>query len=201
MPVLNSSTSSYAAVAAVDLTAKKFSGRIDIYSENLKFDLTEVKSNSLVQFADWLPKKDQKKHWVLHMGLLTKEQMKGANKWQELKIEFIPSESGFVTMEFKGPYYSDIKVNHHEIWVDDVKVEGEGVSIQNGSFEEIDSQGKPIGWVWPDSSKDRISTDGSQAHIGKVCILVWQDKPIVQKIPVKAWKKYKVSAWFKSYYK
>lgn len=179
------------------LTGQERSARIDIYTENMKFDLAEVKSNGSVKFADWLVDKEQKKHWLAQMGLAIKEPKSEKEKWQELWVEFTPSDSGFVFVNIRGSYFPDIKVNHHEVWVDDVEVEG--TVLKNGSFEEINSQGNSVGWGWPDSSKDKYSTDGTQARTGKSCILVWHDSPLIQKILVKAGQKYRVSAWFKPY--
>ena len=176
------------------LTGRERSARIDISSENMKFDFIGVNSNGIVIFFNWLPKKeDQKKGWMAQMGLRN-------NKWQELWVEFTPTDSGFVLINIRGFYYLDLKINHHRVWVDGVKVEGEGATIQNGSFENVDSKGNPVDWGWSEPSKNRYSTDGTQAHTGKACILVWYDYPVAQRIAVKAMRQYRVSAWFKPYY-
>ena len=40
--------------------------------------------------------------------------------------------------------------------------------------------------------------DGEKyARSSKRSALIWHDEPIVQKVPVTAGKKYKISAWFK----
>lgn len=171
-------------------TGNERSARIDISSEN-KFGFKGVKSNGVVT-------PDSTKGWIAHLDLRALEG-KERGKWQEMWVEFTPEESGFVLISVRGAYYNDLKVNHHEVWVDDVSIEGVGSEITNGSFERIDSKGNPTNWFWPAPSKDSYSTNGSQARTGRNCILVWHDAPIIQRIGVKAGNKYKVSAWFKTY--
>lgn len=171
-------------------TGNERSARIDISSEN-KFAFTGVKSNGVVT-------PDPTKGWIAHLDLRALEG-KQRGKWQEMWVEFTPEESGFVLIIIRGAYYNDLNVNRHEVWIDDVSIEGVGSEITNGSFERIDSKGSPTNWFWPAPSKDSYSTNGSQARTGRNCILVWHDAPITQRIGVKAGNKYKVSAWFKTY--
>lgn len=171
-------------------TGNERSGRIDISSEN-KFGFKGVKSNGAVN-------PDPTKGWIAHLALRVLEG-KEKGEWQEMWVEFTPEESGPVVISIRGAYYNDLNVNHHEVWVDDVSIEGVGSEITNGSFELIDSKGNPTNWFWPAPSKDYYNTNGPQAHTGKTCILVWHDAPIIQKIMVKGGVKYKVYAWFKTY--
>jgi hypothetical protein len=184
-------TSSIGYTQTQTLTTLESSGRIDIYSEQKKFDLMAVKSNGKAWMGNRIEQNNR--WWITEMDLRAKD------KWQELWIEFTPAVPGFVYVELRGSFYPDLKINHHMVWVDDVKVEGKGAEIKNGSFENVDLQGNPVDWGYPDSSKDICSTDGSQAHTGKSCALVWHDMPLIQKIAVKAGVKYRISAWFKPY--
>lgn len=178
-------------VQAQELTGEERSGRIDIYSENKKFDLREVISNGTV----WTPGKNEQ----INRWYITDLDLRESDKWQELWIEFTPAESGYALVELRGSFFSDLKDNRHEVWVDDVIATGEGASIKNGSFELIGAENNPVDWGWPKSSKDWYSTDGSQARAGKSCILVWHERPVIQRISVKANSRYKISAWFKRY--
>lgn len=168
---------------------KKASGRIDIYSENMKFILNDVNSNGKVQYATWIQKKqNQKKDWITQMELTN-------NDWQQLWIEFMPQDSGFVYIVVRGSMYPDIKTNRHEVLVDDVVIRGEGSEIQDGGFEDLDTLGNPTGWGLPAASSSQVS---SFSHSGKYSVIVWHDSPVVQKMAVKAGLKYRISAWFKA---
>jgi hypothetical protein len=172
------------------LTGKETSARIDIYSDSKKFDLTGVKSNGKA----WRPSAGEQKNrwWITELDLT------GKDAWQELWIEFTPAESGFAYVELRGSFYPDLKTHHHEVWFDDMKVEGEGAAIENGGFEMADSKGNPVGWGVSEPSQNNYSRDGTEARTGKSCILVWHDRPVVQRFAVKAGNKYKISAWSKA---
>jgi hypothetical protein len=176
----------------IDRKSKERSGRIDIYSQDMAFELKDLKSGGGVNvkhyYAHWLPPNDQKKHAVVE-GSVNKA-------WKNIYIEFTPASSGFVLINLRSSYYTDIKKHHHDVWVDDCEVEG--ATIENGGFEMIGQDGKPAYWGWSGSSK-RYSIDGSQAHHGKCCVLVWHDIPLIQKIEVRGNERYKISAWFKAY--
>ena len=171
------------------LTGKERSARIDIYSEGKKFNLTSINSNG--KFLS--PGKTGKENpwWITDLSL------NGENKWQELWIEFIPAESGFVFVELRGSYYLDLKTNHHEVYFDDVKIEGVGAEIKNGSFEKIDLKGNPIDWGYPGSSEGICNTNAIEACTGSSYVLVWHNSPVIQRVAVRAGNKYKVSAWAK----
>jgi len=172
------------------------SARIDISSENSMFALTGVTSNGQCNMADWLPAAEQPKNWLTQMGLRTDE------GWQELWIEFTPVSSGYVVMQLRGSYYPDIKQNRHEVWVDDVTVQGKGAALANGSFEYLrNSNGSMVGWSWGNLSGAKYRQVPEFAHQGKNCVMVWHDNPVIAKIAVKAGQKYKISAWFRPDYR
>jgi hypothetical protein len=176
----------------IDRYSKHRSGRIDIYSENMEFGLTNVQGGASGGFkcdcARWLKEEERKKHWLIE-GLV------GA-KWGNLWIEFTPESSGYVLINLRGSFYEDLNKYHHDVWVDDCEVEG--ANIQNGSFEMSDPNSKPAYWGWQGSA-EKYSTSGAQAHTGNCGVLIWHDIPLLQKFKVEAGKKYKVSAWFKGY--
>lgn len=177
---------------ALDKKSKDRSGRIDIYSQDMAFELEDVKAggtrNVSCYYANWLDSKDQKKHWVAESGV--------GDKWENIWIEFTPTSSGYVLLNLRGSFYEDIKKYHHDVWVDDCEVDG--ATIENGDFEMIDPHNKPAYWGWNGSPK-RYSTDGTQARTGRCCVLIWHDIPLIQKIEVTAGKRYKLSTWFKAY--
>lgn len=176
-------------VQAEDLLLAKLRGAvIAINSADLKINLMEMKSNGDVAGG----KDEQKNKWytaTLNLG--------EGDTWQELWIEFSPAQSGDVLVELRGAYFKD---SNNEIWVDDVTVSGGDARIQNGSFEVLDDAGVATGWEQRPSKKF-LSTDSSQAKTGKNCALIWSAQPLTQRIAVKAGGKYKISAWFKGYYK
>ncbi|MDD5155464.1 MAG: hypothetical protein PHF11_03150 [Candidatus Omnitrophica bacterium] len=176
----------------VDTLSKDRSGRIDIYSQDMEFELIDVKAGGTLKarcdYAHWLDSKDQQKHWFAEGGV--------GSEWENLWIEFTPSASGYLFINLRGSFYDNVKHYHHDVWVDDCQLEGG--ALRNGDFEMIDPDSKPAYWSW-NGSKDRYSTDGSQAHSGQCCVLIWHDIPLLQRIEVRAQKRYKVSAWFKAY--
>ncbi|MFA5156614.1 MAG: hypothetical protein WC532_04405 [Candidatus Omnitrophota bacterium] len=176
----------------VDKSSRTRSGRIDIYSQDLEFELKDIKAGGTnktrYDYAHWLSPDDQRKHWVVEGEV--------GSQWEKLWIEFTPSASGYVLINLRGSYYEDIQENHHDVWVDDCDVSG--ASIKNGDFEMIDPTGKPAYWGW-NGTPDRYVTDGSQSHGGQCSVLVWHDIALVQKISVTAWQRYTISAWFKAY--
>lgn len=174
----------------VNPSYKKSSARIDIHSEDMKFTLEEVKSNGVAQIANWLPKEqDWAKNWITQMELIT-------NSWQRVWIEFVPSESGSVFVVIRGSLYLDNKTNHHEVYVDDVVIKENGITVENDSFEEQNSLDNPIGWDLPFASVSQVA---NLPHSGNYSMITWHDSPIVRKIPVKAGVKYRIEAWFKPY--
>lgn len=174
------------------LTGKERSARIDVYSQNEKTSLLTVKSNGNVFPGTGNPADTWA--WIGQLDLTDQ------NKWVELWVEFTPTESGWVVIELRGGGYNDLKINHHEVWVDEATVKGEGAQFENSSFEEITDKGNPVGWNWLKPSIDDYSRDGIYARSGKACVKVWHDNPVGQRIAVKALEKYRVSAWFKPYY-
>jgi len=172
----------------------KSGGRIDFYSEDMKFSFKDVKSNGAVQPAQWLPqKKDWTKSWIAQAELTSKG-------WEQLWVEFVPEGTGFVYIILRGSLYPDNKTNHHEVYVDDVLIEGEKVLVLlgNGSFEDQDKLGNPVAWGGPPGKK-LVGQMQTLAHSGNYSMLVWHDAPIVQRIMLKSGIKYRVSAWFKAY--
>jgi hypothetical protein len=171
------------------ITPKSRGGTIAINSADLSIEFTGVKSNGDLGSAG------TNKSIISNLDL-----KEGDNNWQELWVEFTPVQSGKLLVEFRTPPYFDNKVNRHEVWLDDVSISGGDAQIQNGSFEALDQKDTAVGWAQA-PSKDKLSTDGSQARTGKNCALIWISQPLTQGITVKAGEKYKVSAWFKPYYK
>jgi len=179
-------------VDLIDKNSKERSGRIDIYSQDLAFELKDVKAGGTVNirhyYAHWLIPNDQRKHWIVE-GPVDEE-------WRNIWIEFTSSYSGYVLINLRGSFYEDVKKMHHDVWVDDFEIEG--ATVENGGFEMIGPDAKPAYWGWNGSPK-RYSTDGSVARSGRCCVLIWHDTPLIQKIEVAAGKRYKISAWFKAY--
>jgi len=176
----------------LDKISRERSGRIDVYSQNAEFKLTNVKAGGTIpvkyDYAHWAKPEDQEKHWFVEGGV--------GSGWEMMNIEFVPAATGYVLINLRGSFYEDMKLRHHDVLVDDCQAEG--AVINNGSFEMVDPGGKPAYWGWTGSRK-RYIKDGTLAHSGKFCIAVWHDLPLVQKIEVKAGNKYKISAWFKAY--
>lgn len=177
----------------IDTISQERSGRIDVYSQDLEFDLKEVRAGGDIAiksyFAHWLATDDQKKHWIVEGGL--------SRQWGNMWIEFVPAAAGYILINLRGSFYDNIKQCHHDVWVDDCEMSG--AQVQNGGFEMIGSDGKPAYWGWEDNPKRRYSTNGSESRSGKCCVLIWHDIPLVQKVAVEAGKRYKLSVWFKSY--
>lgn len=166
----------------------KYKARIDIRVEDNKFNLSHVKAGGTLSAtgafkADWLLSKDQEKHWFVS-GELGKD-------WGQLYIEFMAGGRGATLLEFRGDYFDDLDVNRHEIWLDDVALEGG--KLYNSSFEDTDDSGNVKAWA----GVKTISPCHMRARTGKRCILVWHDEPVVQKVFLEAGKRYKLSAWFK----
>lgn len=179
-------------ISDIDRVSRDRSGRIDVYSQDTEFELIDVKVGGTLKprcdYARWLAVADQKKHWFVEAGV--------SGQWENIWIEFTPSATGYLFINLRGSFYENVKQYHHDVWVDDCKVEGG--ALMNGDFEMIGSDGKPAYWGWS-GAKERYSIDSSEAHTGSCCVLVWHDIPLLQKIEVRAQKRYKVSAWFKSY--
>ena len=176
----------------IDKASRDRSGRIDIYSQDMEFELIDVKAGGTIQqrcdYAHWLEPKDQKKHWVVEGGV--------GREWENIWIEFTPAASGYVLINLRGSFYESIKKYHHDVWVDDCEVNG--ATIKNGDFEMVGSDNKPAYWGWSGSPK-RYSTDGIQAHSGRCCVLIWHDIPLIQKIKARAGRSYRIGVWFKAY--
>ena len=96
-------------------------GRIDVRVEEGKFNLSYVRaggttSDLQLSKADWLLSGDQEKHWFAE-GNVSKE-------WSNIHIEFISGGTGEISLEFRGGWFDDLKVNRHEIWVTDIDFKG-----------------------------------------------------------------------------
>lgn len=165
-----------------------YKGRIDIRVEGSKFNLSYVKAggtanNLQLSKADWLLSGDQEKHWFVEGNL--------EEKWSNIYVEFISGGTGEISLEFRGGWFNDLAENHHDIWMTDIDFEGKGMI--NSDFSKTDEDGNVVGWggskVFSDETKDSRSNKRS--------VLIWHDEPVVQRIPVAAGKKYKVSVWFK----
>jgi len=168
----------------------EYRGRIDIRVEANRFNLSHVRAGGTLFRpclfkARWLLSKDQERHWVVSGRL-----QKG---WDQLFIEFVPAGTGEINLEFRGGYFDDLTVNRHEVWLDDVELDGE--TIVNGSFEDVDEDNKIIGWDGIESYNDK----NVRPRTGNRCALVWHEQPAVQKIFVTPGKRYRVSAWFRPY--
>jgi hypothetical protein len=176
----------------IDKVSKDRSGRIDVLSQDMEFELLDVSAGGTTStkfsHAHWLPVKDKKKYWFVEAGV--------GYRWENIWLEFTAGASGYILVNIRGSYYENIKKYHHDVWVDDYEVEG--IQVENGGFEMIGPNGKPAYWGWT-GSKVRYSTDGTQAHTDKCCVLVWHDIPLVQRIEVEKGKRYKVKVWFKAY--
>lgn len=174
----------------IDKVSVDRSGRIDIYSQDKMFELKDVvgggSTPTRCDYARWEGSTDQQKHWIVEGGV--------GEKWENIWIEFTAASSGYVLINLRGSFYANMQQYHHDVWVDDCTVDG--APLKNAGFEMIDPRGKPAYWSWGGSIQ-RYSSDGSQAHSGKCCVLVWHDLPLVQNFAVEANRRYKVSAWFK----
>ena len=114
-----------------------------------------------------------------------------SKEWSNIHIEFISGGTGEISLEFRGGWFDDLKVNRHEIWVTDIDFKGG--EIINSELTETDEDGNITGWSGMKEFKD----GEKYARSSKRSALIWHDEPIVQKVPVTAGKKYKISAWFK----
>ena len=163
--------------------------RIDVKVEDKRFNLSCVKAGgglSEVQLfkADWLLSIDQERHWIVK-GFVDSD-------WRQMYIEFISGGTGNLMLEFRGDFFDDLKVNHHEIWID--SVEFSGGEIVNGSFEGLDEHNHLIGWNGSSIFNDQQIVPKT----GNRCVLIWHHEPVMQRVSVRAGKRYKVSGWFRS---
>lgn len=166
----------------------QYKGRIDVRVEGNSFNLSYLRAGgtaSKIQLskANWLLSGDQEKHWFVEGDL--------DERWSQIYIEFISGGTGNMSIEFRGGWFDDFNINRHEVWLDDVELEGG--AIINSSFEELNASKEILGW----QGIEAYSDEKIKSRTGKRCVLIWHDEPAVQKIPVVAGKRYKVGAWFR----
>jgi len=165
--------------------------RMDLDSVTNAVELKDVKGGPGVQpvMATWMKGKE-KTRCVLTVPV--------AKEWKQLWIEFVPGQSGEVSLILFGGWVPDDKERAQiQVWVDDVEVKG--AEVKNGSFEELKKDGAPANWTPVDKLGFKtVSSDGGQARTGKCCVMVSYTQTISQPIAVEAGKPCRISAWFKS---
>jgi len=96
--------------------------------------------------------------------------------WQTFSFSFTPSKDGIVALVLEG---GRTLGDNNSFWICFDHVEATGAAIVDGDFETRDVTGRPVGWSIPDLYQ-YISFKGD------FCVRVRYDKPIQQKITVKA---------------
>ena len=118
--------------------------------------------------------------------------------WREMWIEVVPEQDGRLQINFQGEYYrqqsaDDVRL----VWVDQVQVSG--AELVNGDFEELQKDGVPSGWRFSGpASSEAVSSDGSIAASGDVCVAVWYGAMLRQTVDVRAGQPVRVTAKFRA---
>lgn len=159
---------------------RQHKGRVDIRVEDNRFNFSHVRAGGTaldlhLSKANWLMSADQEKHWFVEGRL--------GEDWSQIYLEFISGGTGTIRLELRNGWFDDFEVNRHEVWVGDAELEGEGLShIKFRGMDDGEDPGRQV----------------MRTRTGKKAVLVWHCAPAVERIPVKAGKRYRLGAWFKA---
>ncbi|MCF6175022.1 MAG: hypothetical protein L3J71_04605 [Victivallaceae bacterium] len=110
-----------------------------------------------------------------------------SDDWEDFEIAFTPDKDGFVILNLKGMYYKPKgKKKNIAVWTCWDNIVIEGAEIVNGTFDKLDKNGKPEGWIT--KPENLISKDGNKY------IKVWFNSAATQKIKVKKDQKVTIKA-------
>ncbi len=166
-------------------------GRIDVYSADGAFDVRDVSASTGAQILDvgW------RGEGMADTGATA--QARARETWREIWIEVVPERDGKLQINFQGEHYrkqgaEDVRL----VWVDQIHVSG--AEIVNGDLEELDD-GVPRGWRFSGPvSPEAVSSDGSVAVGGDVCVAVWYGAMLRQTVDVRAGQAVRVTAKFRA---
>jgi endoglucanase len=111
--------------------------------------------------------------------------------WNEIAITFTPPQDGLVELVLNGPWAQDktgTMIRQEILWDD---LTAEGAEIQNGGFEAT-AEHRPASWETPWApylAPDAWPLAGAGALAGKCVAATWHNRPLSQKIQVKAGQK------------
>lgn len=104
-------------------------------------------------------------------------------KWRDWEFTFVPSADGKVSVNLMGRgYRSETTGNLAPVWTYYDDLTCEGADLRNGSFEELDAKGQPVGWT---ASGALVIRDPGVAASGSSCVKCWHDGRFVQTLEVK----------------
>jgi len=109
-------------------------------------------------------------------------------RWEEISLHFTPAHDGTVDLQLNGPWSQKqgMPVSRQEVLWDGI--DAEGAVIHNGGFEEVTGN-DPVGWnspAAPAASRDAWPLANVKALQGTGMAATWSQRPLVQKIEVKA---------------
>ncbi len=166
-------------------------GRIDVYSADGAFDVSDVSASTGAQILDvgW------RGEGMADTGATA--QARARETWREIWIEVVPKRDGRLQINFQGEHYrkqsaEDVRL----VWLDQIQVSG--AEIVNGDLEELDD-GVPRGWRFSGpASPEAVSSDGTVAAGGNVCVAVWYGAMLRQTVDVRAGQPVRVTAKFRA---
>lgn len=160
--------------------------RVDVKSYDTDGGMTGLKTmpGSKLSYASWIKDPAKKKMHIIFVRSGLK------NEWETDEFEFIPEEDGLISIILVGRWYIDKKTKkRRQIFTAYDNIEVEGAKIRNGSFENLNENGKLIGWALHRGAKLKTN---DKAKSGENYVIASHDCPIRQKIKVKKGQKVKI---------
>ena len=157
---------------AVDNPAKLAgAGRFDLIADDAVGELRGgeiVAGSASIERMSWLPAKEQPRGYVVsgpisHRG------------WREWRLQFTPAKNGNVTLSLRGAWEeaSPGVVFRQEVLWDDFVVTG--ATINNGSFEDQEEVGVPLGWQ-TSGGRSIVATKDVPAIKGERIARTWHNQ-------------------------
>jgi hypothetical protein len=157
----------------------EFRARIDCFSQDVGIRAVKAPENGIFRNYSWGLKE-------LRKCCLTGEYpLHDTEEWTEGLFMFMPESDGTVTIRLMSNHSSTRgkkKYNAHWIYYDDISIIG--AEFSNGSFEELDENGMPVGWSLYCGKKNLV-TGGVQPLSGKVMIKAWHNCSVTVDVKVK----------------
>ncbi len=158
-------------------------GRFDLLADEAVGELRDgsvLAGSANIERMNWVPAKEQPRGYVVSGAI-------SHRGWREWRVQFTPTKSGKVTLSLLGAWEeaSPGLIYRQEVLWDDFEVTG--ATISNGSFEDQEESGVPLGWQTT-GGRSQVASKEMPSVTGQRIARTWHNQRLSTTLMVTAEK-------------
>jgi len=173
------------AMMGIAAFAADTAARIDVDGQKTQISLTpgQAPAGGSCTNAGWIKDEVKKKYILMAQSASLK-----SDDWEVIEFTFTPDKTGMVWVSLSGPWSKPEGADKNvPVWTCFDEIEVTGAAVKNGDFEQVDANGKPVGWYL--QVPELFINENGQKYVK-----VWHNQRVGQNLNVTAGQEVKIKA-------